>query len=212
MTFWAEPPLVPGEEEARRWAEEELAKGIYHGNGESLFERILRAISEFFSRAEASSDVSTGWVAITIVIALIVALALAFVLYGPLRRVRKVKTGSHDVLADDTRSAAELRAAADAHEQAGQWSLAVLERFRALTRSLIERAILRDRPGQTAYEVTHEAGPKLPQVATEIHQAGALFDRVCYGEVPATEAEASWLREVDERVALTRPDTTAVMA
>src|SRR5690625_7700049 len=105
MTFWAEPPLVPGEEEARRWAEEELAKGIYHGNGESLFERILRAISEFFSRAEASSDVSTGWVAITIVIALIVALAFAFVFYVSLRRFCMLQPGKPECLDDGTRPA-----------------------------------------------------------------------------------------------------------
>ena len=211
MIFWAAPPVLPEEEEARRWAEEELSKGIYHGDRESLLEKILNAIGEFFSRAESSSNVPTGSVAIVIVVALLVVLALSFVIYGPLRRARKVKAALHEVLVDDTRFAAELRAAAAAHERAGQWSLAVLERFRALTRSLIERAILPDRPGQTAFEVTRDAGPKLPDAATDIQNAALLFDRVCYGEEPATQAEASWLREIDEQVLITRPNTTAVM-
>ena len=212
MIFWAQPPLVPGEDEARRWAEEELSRGIYQGDRESLFQKLLNAISEFFSRAEASSDVPTGSVAIAIVIALLVALGLAFLLYGPLRRARVIKKSSHDVLTDDTRSAAELRAAAAAHESAGQWSLAVLERFRAITRALIERAILDDRPGQTAHEVVQTAAPRLPDAAADIDRAGALFDRVCYGEVLATAQEAAWLREVDDRIAVTRPNTEAVMA
>lgn len=212
MIFWAQPPVAPGEEEARRWAEEELSKGIYQGERESLLRRLLDAIAEFFSRAESSSDVPTGAVAIAIVVGLVIALGLALVLYGPLRRVRRIKTASHDVLADDVRSAAELRIAATAHEEAGQWSLAVLERFRAITRSLIERVILDDRPGQTAYEVAHSAGPKLPAIAADIENAAALFDRVCYGELPATAAEAAWMRELDDRVQVMRPNTAAVMA
>lgn len=212
MIFWAEAPLVPGEEEARRWAEEELSRGIYQGERESLFQKLLNAIAEFFARAESSSNVPTGSVALAIVIVLLATLILAFILYGPLRRARVIKKKSHDVLADDTRSAEELRATAAAHEAAGQWSLAVLERFRAITRALIERAILDDRPGQTAYEVVQTAAPKLPQAAADIKQAGELFDRVCYGEVPATAAEAAWLREVDDRIAVMRPDTAAVMA
>lgn len=209
--IWAQPPLVPDGDEARRWAEEELSKSIYHGDGESLLEKALNAIAELFSRAEASSNVPTGTVALGIVIALLVVLGLSFLIYGPLRRVRKVKANSHDVLRDDTRSAEEFRAAALAHEKAGHWSLAVLERFRGLTRALIERAILDDRPGQTAYEVTRDAGPRLPEVAGDIQRAGELFDRVCYGEIPATAAEAAWIREVDERTSLARPNRQAVL-
>ncbi|HLS04618.1 MAG TPA: DUF4129 domain-containing protein [Actinomycetales bacterium] len=212
MIFRMDPPLVPGEDEARRWAEEELSKNIYHGDPESLLTRLLKAIAEFFSRAETESNVPTGSVALAIVIGLAVVVVLALVLYGPLRIVRRVQDSSHEVLEGDERTAAEIRAAAQAHEEAGQWSLAVLERFRAITQSLIERAILQDRPGQTAVEVARDAGPKLPAAAADIARAAELFDRVCYGEIPATQDETVWLRHLDQEVENMRPDLAAVMA
>lgn len=212
MIFFTEPPLLPDEEEARRWAEEELSRSVYKGEPESLLQRLLDWLADGFSRAEQSSGISIDILPVVIVAAIAVAVILAFVINGPVRRVRKIRNKSHKVLADDTRTAAEIRAAAAAHESAGQWSLAVLERFRAITRSLIERAILDDRPGQTAYEVVQTAAPALPGVASELSQAGALFDRVCYGEVPATADEAAWIREVDQRIVVTKPNTAAVMA
>ena len=44
-----------------------------------------------------------------------------------------------------TRTAAEIRAAADAAAAAGDWTTAVLERFRAIVRGLEERAVLDER-------------------------------------------------------------------
>lgn len=211
MIFRMDPPLVPGEDEARRWAEEELSKNIYHGDTESLLMRLIKAITDFFSRAESESNVPTGSVAIAIVIGIGVVIVLGLLLYGPLRVARRVQD-SHEVLTGKERTAAEIRAAARAHEEAGQWSLAVLERFRAITQSLIERAILEDRPGQTALEVARDAEPKIPGAAADIERAAQLFDRVCYGEIPATQDETIWLRNLDETVENMRPDLAAVMA
>lgn len=205
MSVWAQPPLVPGEDEARKWAEEELSRAIYQGDRESLFQKLLNALFDLFTRADSQTTLPVNAVAVLIVVFLLVLVGVALFIYGPLRRTQKIKRDSHEVLVDDPRSALEMRAAAQAHEEAGQWSQAVLERFRALTRSLIERVILEDQPGQTAHEVARATRIPFPDAAVDIERAAELFDRVCYGEIPATGAEARWMRELDERVENTRP-------
>lgn len=209
--MWMNIPVVPDDDEARRWAEEELSKSVYSSDGESLLIKLIRAISEFFSRAESNTQVPVDVAAIVIVSVLAVAAAVAFIVLGPVRRRRRSRTVPQAVLGDDTRSAAELREAALNCAAAGQWSLAVMNQFRAVTRSLIERAIIDDRPGQTAHEVVLIAGPKLPPCQVTLQQAGRLFDRVCYGEVSATQDEFIWIKDADASVRATRPDTAAVL-
>jgi|SRR5690625_926002 len=209
--MWLDIPVVPDGDEARRWAEEELSKSVYSSDGESLLIKLIRVISEFFSRAEANTQVPVDVAAVVIVSVLAVAAAVSFIVFGPVRRRRRSRTVSQAVLGDDTRTAAELREAALSHAAVGQWSLAVMNQFRAITRSLIERAIIDDRPGQTAYEVVLIAGPKLPSSQVTLQQAGRLFDRVCYGEVAATQDEFTWIKDADASVSATRPNTAAVM-
>ena len=74
---------------------------------------------------------------------------VALVIAGrPRLRQRSRVTGA--VLADDDgRSAAELRALAEAAAARGDWDEALVERFRALVRALDERTILTVSPGTT---------------------------------------------------------------
>ena len=69
------------------------------------------------------------------------------------------------VLDGPTRTAAEHRAAAGRALEAGDADTAVLEAYRALTRSAIERTLLDDLPGRTAHEVAVALGPVFPASA-----------------------------------------------
>src|SRR5690606_13734960 len=129
----------------------------------------------------------------------------ALLVAGPVRRARLARRAPVAVLGDDVRSAAELRAAADALAAQGRWSEAVLDRFRAMTRSLEDRTILADRPGRTARQAADLADVRLPSCAADLADAARLFDAVCYGDVAADRDDDARLRELDARLVATRP-------
>jgi len=191
-----EPPVTPDAPTARRWAIEELADPAYRDR-ESLLQKLLRWFLDQFDGLPAlGTSPLTASLVVVGVLAVVVALALWIA--GPVRRARRV--GERAVLAhDDRRTAAQLRTAADAAAAAGDWSLAVAERFRAIVRDLEERAVLDERPGRTALEVAAEAGRVLPAVARTLRGAADVFDDVVYGERPATPDQDALLRTADQQ-------------
>lgn len=196
-------PVEPDGPTARRWAEAELSDPVYHRR-ESLLDRLWQWVLEQLAQA-GTVAVDPRMAALVLAGVLVLGLGTALIVAGPVRRARRAERQSRDVFGDDTRTAAELRASADAHAAAGRWGPAVLDRVRAVLRSLEERALLDDRPGRTAHEATQEAGARLPAVAADLHRAGLLFDDVRYGDAVAGPGDDAWLREVDRRVATQRP-------
>ena len=103
---------------------------------------------------------------------------------------RAARPTSAAALFDDRpRSAAEHRAAAEAHAAQGHWNQAVQERMRAVVRSLEERALLDPRPGRTADEAAAEAGRTLPAHTDRLRAAARDFDDVTYGGRTADPAD-----------------------
>jgi len=198
-----EVPVVPDASTARRWATEELANPVYH-RGKSLLSRLL---DWFFSLFEGSSapflGLTPGAVAAVIVVVVLAVAGVAFWIAGPVRLARRA-AGSVVVLGDDTRTAAQLRAAADASANRGDWSAAVLDRFRAIVRALEERTVLDELPGRTAHEAAEAAAARLPSHTADLRRAGRTFDEVCYGKVAAGPDTDSWLRTLDAALAATR--------
>lgn len=199
----SEPPLTPDADEARRWLESELAKPEYHG-GPSLLERAIDWVNGLFSDVP-SLGIPGIWAALAIVGVLAALVVVAFVVTGPVRRRAQSATIGTVLDADDTRTAAELRKAADAAAAQGDWGLAVIERFRALARSLEERAILDERPGRTADEFAVDATPRFEALGADLVAAATLFDGVCYGSREARAGDDAVLRAVDQRLTATRP-------
>lgn len=203
-------PVVPDAEQARRWLEQELADPVYHQQP-SLLQRFLDWLGRLFEGADGLPIGNVGTL-LAILVGLAVLVTVAFLVTGPVRRSRRV-AGTRGVLdADDRRTADELRAAADAAAGRGDWAAAVADRFRAVVRSLEERAVLEEQPGRTAHEAVEAAGLRLPAHAVDLRAAGRLFDDVVYGErTPRAEDDAA-LRELDARVAATRPTLPAGVA
>lgn len=197
-------PVVPDADTAREWARQELADPIYHQR-ESLLTSVIRWVMERFAELQGALDGMDGRAAAVVLGSLVlIAVLVVLLVAGPVRRSRRVRT-STEVFVDDSRTAAEIRASADALAAAGRWSEAVLDRFRAVLRSLEERAVLEERPGWTADEATAEAAAALPSRADDLRRASRLFDDVCYGDVAAGPEEDAWLRAVDTAVRDTRP-------
>ena len=84
-------------------------------------------------------------------------------------------------------TAAELRARADAALAEGRHGDAVVDGFRALAVRQVERGRLDDAPGATAHEVAAALGAAYPAAARpRSTRSAALFERVLYGDRPAT--------------------------
>ena len=196
-------PVVPDAPTARRWATDELAKSVYH-HSKSLLDRFLGWLGSLFNGAAAPFGLPPVAVATIVVLVVLAIAAVAFWIAGPVRLARRAAT-SAVVFGDDTRSAAELRAVADASAARGDWSAAVLDRFRAIVRALEERTLLEEWPGRTAHEAAESAAARLPGRTADLRRAGGIFDRVCYGKTAADQATDAWLRELDGALAATRP-------
>lgn len=196
-------PVEPDAETARDWLRAELADPAYH-QGPSLLQRVLAWFLEQLENLQRSVAGVNPWQAAAVVVGVALAVAVvAFLVAGPVARARRART-SAEVFGDDTRTAAELTAAADAHAAAGRFDAAVLDRFRAILRALEERAVIEVRPGSTAHEATEAAGAALPSRVVELRAAAGLFDDVCYGDRHAGPDDDAWLREVASAVAATR--------
>lgn len=204
----AEVPVVPDADQAREWAREELADPIYHQRPSLLNQAIDWIIEQLGKMFEAAGNVDVRLASVVLFVLLVVGVAIVLAVAGPVRRARRQRE-SVQVFADDDRTAAEMRASADAFAAAGRWNEATLDRFRAILRSLEERAVLDERPGWTADEATAVAASVLPPCADDLRAASRLFDDVCYGDRAARPDDDAWLRGVDQRVQDARPVAAA---
>ncbi len=207
-----EVPVDPDAETARGWAEAELANPIYHER-ESLLMAAIRWLLERWADAQvAVRGVDPRTAALVLGTLVLIGVLVVLVVAGPVRRARRAERASVELFGDDVRSAAELRAGADAHAAAGRWSEAVLDRFRALLRGLEERALVDERPGKTAHEAAAEAAAVLLDQAEDLLRGSRLFDDVCYGDAAATADDDAWLRALDRAVQGARPQVRASAA
>ncbi len=200
----ADVPVVPDADTAREWARQELADPIYHQRPSLLDQAtdwIQQQLREMF---DAAGTVDARVASIVLVALLVVGVLAVLFVAGPVRR-RRQQRESVELFADDDRTAAEMRASADAFAAAGRWNEATLDRFRAILRSLEERAVLEERPGWTADEASAVAAGVLPPCADDLRTASRFFDDVCYGDRAAGPEDDAWLRDVDRAVEQTRP-------
>ncbi|MFF7250423.1 DUF4129 domain-containing protein [Embleya sp. NPDC008237] len=200
-----DPVDIP-RDDARDAARDELSRTEYHRNDAGPVRRaldwFLDRLGDLISRAGDHSP-GGGLGLVVIVLLVIAALVVLRLRLGPLRTARRAELplyGDRGPL-----SAAEHRAAADAHAAGGRWDEAVRERFRAIVRALEERAVLDVRPGRTADEAAAEAGRALPDAAADLRAAAATFDDVHYGGRTADRDLDRDLRDLDARCAAARP-------
>ncbi|MEU3408592.1 DUF4129 domain-containing protein [Streptomyces sp. NPDC006670] len=202
------PPLTTGREAAREAAERELAKPVYHQDDPGLLQRALDRfwewLGDFFDRA---SGATPGGGLGLFVIVLLVVLAVA-ALWWRLGTPRRAARSAAALFDEGPRSAADHRAAAEAHAAAGRWNEAVQERMRAVVRSLEERTLLDPRPGRTADEAAAEAARSLPAHAQDLRAAARTFDDVTYGGRTADPDTYARLRTLDLTLDHTKPILT----
>jgi hypothetical protein len=198
---------VPDGDEARRWAEEELAQQKYAEAKPTWFDRLAQSVWDFIVNLfNPERTANVGPSALIIVSVLIVAaLVTVLIIWGRPRRSQVVRAARTALLgAEDDRTAAQLRADAGRLAAAGDWDEATVLRFRALARGLLERDLIDPAPGATAQAIAREVGAVFPAEAAPVRAAAVSFDDVRYLRHPATADTYAQLAATDDRLSALR--------
>jgi hypothetical protein len=194
------PPPEVSADEARRAAEEILARPEFRRPEPSPVERALDWVGERLG--DLLRDLTAGglgtvvaWVVLGLLVAVVVAVVVRV-----LRTTRRMPTRPPPLDVERRRPVADWRAEAERHEAAGDWKAALRCRYRALVVDLIARDLLDDVPGRTAGEYRREVADQAPVVAGEFAGASELFERAWYGDLPTGPDESRRFRELAERV------------
>ncbi|MBC2906692.1 DUF4129 domain-containing protein [Streptomyces cupreus] len=207
-----EPPVTIPRDPAREAARRELSKRMYHEDEPGLFQRALDAFWGWVDDLFSSASAVTPGGPLGLVVVILAVLAVLGALWWRLGTPRREPASSAALFDDRPRSAAEHRAAAEAHAAQGHWNQAVQERMRAIVRSLEERALLDVRPGRTADEAAAEAGRALPSHTDRLRTAARDFDDVTYGGRAAAEPSYRRISELDHDLERTKPQLTTSSA
>lgn len=202
------PPLTPDADQARRLLENELAKPEYRDPGNWIRDQLQRLLDWLTSGPDNVTTMSDGQLAALIIGAVILAGALIWLVMGPLRADRRRKPGA--VLDDEERSAADLLQDARLLAGSDDWSQATLQAYRAMVRSLAERAIIDESPGMTAHEAATRAAPRLPSLASALANGADVFDALAYGHRPGSRSQYETMLALHDQVAATSPTLPAM--
>lgn len=209
----ASTQLDPSREQAREWARRELSEPAYAKARPGWVERLARWLIERLMELRVPDALAPSRSLGLVLLLALLALALIVILTRTGRLRRGARTGAVGAVLDDVRrTSTEHRRLADEAAAAGRFDVAVRERFRAVARSLQERALLDERPGRTALELATEAGRILPGAAAGLRAAARVFDDVCYGGRVPTSTHDAQLRQLDRDVAAARPVLELVTA
>ena len=192
------PAIDVDRDTAHQAAQHELDKPIYPKG--SLTERLREWIHELLFRLiEKGSSVPGGWLTISVLITLLIAAIVITVRIA--RRTIGTRHGSDYQLFDTGQLTADQhRAIAERLAAEGNWTAAIRHRLRAVARGLEETRILDPAPGRTANELAHDAGARLPHLASELSQAATAFNDVTYGERPGTPAGYQMIADLDDHL------------
>ena len=192
---------TPGADQARRAAVKELSRPVYRQEAD-LWNRIWQWLKDHLSTSSMVPGVPS-WVSTAVVVIVgAVIVSLLILLISRISSARRVATQSLSVFTDDRDAAALTRAADEAAEQA-DFATAVVERFRAVIRSLDERGIIDEYPGMTALEAAVLAHRALGEhrLTGPLYEAAHLFDAVLYGRVVSTRSQDQQIRDLAEQMA-----------
>ncbi|MFC7402025.1 DUF4129 domain-containing protein [Citricoccus sp. GCM10030269] len=204
ITTTATPPpdgWQPDREEARRLLQDELAHPDYARAEPNpvleWFRDALAAIGDWLSSVTGASPSWPVWILPLILVAVAV---VVLVLVRPRPPAAARTSRDTAVLSDRTVTPEEHRRAAQAAFAAGDHSAALVSWYRALVRHAEERTILDHRPGRTATEAAQALGAVFPAERSALASAAIAFNAVIYGHRTASSAQATAIRDLEERL------------
>ncbi|MFT4260635.1 DUF4129 domain-containing protein [Microbacterium sp.] len=200
--------LVPDGDEARRWAEDELANPRYAQAKPTWFDLLARGIWDFIVNLFSGGNTAAAGPAALIIVSVLVfaALVTVLIIWGRPRRAAVIRRPVSLLGVDDDRTAAQLRADAERAARAQDWDEATVLRYRALARGLLERDLISPAPGATAQAIAREVATVFALEAAAVRAAAVSFDDVRYLRHPATAEGYARLAATDERLSALRPE------
>lgn len=206
LSPYREIPLDPDAPEAQRWLEDELAKSEYQSAQPNAFDLAMQAIRDWFvSLFEGATGIPGPLLTLVLVVAVALVVIVGLLVFG-LPRLRRRQHAAAPLFDDaDRRDLQTLRRAAAAAAAAGDWPLAIEERFRALVRGIVERDLIRIHPGTTARGVADAAAEPFPGHAAALRAAAADFDAVRYLGRAGTREGYEALTDLESTIASTAP-------
>ncbi|WP_378147414.1 DUF4129 domain-containing protein [Cnuibacter sp. UC19_7] len=202
-----DPPVQPDADQGRQWLLDELSKPEYQAARPTWFDQASKAFGDWLDSLQVPGGPGFGPL-IPLVIVLIVAalIVVAFLVFGRPRLNRKSSLKTTELFgADDTRSAAEIRAAARRAASAGDWPTAIEEQYRAIARALAERTVVLSAPGTTAQDFAGRAGRSFPASADVLRLGARAFDEVRYLDQPGSREGYERLVALDGALERARP-------
>ncbi|WP_298868089.1 DUF4129 domain-containing protein [uncultured Microbacterium sp.] len=203
----ADDLFIPDGDQARQWAEDELSKQAYQAAKPTWFDEwalgVVKWISELFS-GKGTGDLAPVFLTI-IVLVIVLALVVALLVWGRPRASRSTHRRAELLGERDDRTAAQLRAEADRATRDRDWDTAVVLRYRALARGLLERDLIDPAPGDTAQGIARQAAAPFPGFADRLHATATAFDAVRYLRTPADEEMYSLLAATDDELRTAPP-------
>jgi hypothetical protein len=206
-------PVDPDAPEAKQWLRDELAKPPYQAAEPTWFDRLSEAILDWFMSLSFNGDGGDGWLALIGTLIGVAVVVAALLIFGLPRRARRRRDQAAGLFAeDDRRTATQLRRAAATAAEAGDWTLAAEEAFRAIAKGLAERTIVRQTPGTTAHSVAELASVAFPAEQARLREGANVFESVRYLGGTGTEAGYRALVDLDTALQASRPRLTEPVA
>jgi pimeloyl-ACP methyl ester carboxylesterase len=194
------PVPIRDADQVHRTADEVLSRPEFRQAARPLLSRLwdwaLARLGELLVALVGTSVGSiVGLLLFLLILAAVAALAVRFA-----RGVTRDPEVAAAIPTAPRRGAQEWRAAAQAHERAGEWRQALRCRYRALVADLARRGLVEEVPGGTAGEYRGEVERNLPAAAEAFAGATELFERAWYGRTPMGAGELSHFRDLAGRV------------
>lgn len=205
----AEVPVDPDREEARRWVQEELSKNEYVAAKPTWWDVLSQGFWEWLNSFTVNDDIGVQAPIVALFLLLIIgAIVAAFFIFGKPRINRRSALVGSLFGVDEDRDAESMRRAAEAAAARQDWTLAIEELFRALARSLEERALVGVNPGTTANGFAQRAGTVFPEHLQRLSASAAVFDEVRYLGHDGTETDYATLVGLERELRTARPPLT----
>lgn len=202
------PPLTPDADDARRQLADELSRPIYTDPESWLAEMYRRLLDWLTGNTPASGPLSNGQLTALIVVAVVVAGIAVWAVLGPVRSRNRQRRSA--LFVEDERTAAEVRAEAEALAAAQNWSAAYVALFRAMIRTQAERGVITEFAGMTAQEAVALAKQRFPDFGDPLAASAGRFDSLAYDHGSADQDQYRQLSDLDAALVTAIATTPAV--
>jgi hypothetical protein len=183
------PAIDVDRDTAHEAAQRELDKPIYPKG--SVTQRLHEWFHELLYRLlEQGSSAPGGWFTVSVLLTLL-AVAVVIGIRIARRTIRTRHGGDYQLFDAGQLSAAQHRATAERFAAEGNWAAAIRHRLRAVARGLEETGTL-----------NHDAGERIPQLASELSRSAIAFNDVTYGETLGTSTAYQMIVDLDDHLRL----------